>query len=74
MDKTMEQLEAEHGRQHRALSYLGDEVMSMLHAHSLREPSMDSERVVGWLRLIYDEIQEGLGNPRHFVTNRQSDS
>lgn len=66
MDKTIEQLVAENKRQYAALSDIGDEVMSMLHAQQLREASLDSQTVTGWLRLIYDMVQVGLGGKSHF--------
>jgi hypothetical protein len=66
MNSAAKQLEDENRRQYEALSCLNDEVMSMLHAHSLRQPLIDSEHVVDWLRFIYDEVQVGLGEPRHF--------
>ena len=66
MDKTTEQLDADNRRQNQALVCLKDEIMSMLHAHPLRQPSIDSQYVINWLRQLYDEIQEGLGEPRHF--------
>jgi hypothetical protein len=68
MGKTVEQLELECSRQYEALSRLSDEVMSMLHADSLRQASIDSKQVVEWLRVVYDEVQNGLGNPPHFGT------
>ena len=66
MEKTIEQLKAEHSRQQQSLWSLNDEVMSALHAHPLRQPSIDSTVVVNWLRDIYDEVQVGLGKPRRF--------
>jgi hypothetical protein len=68
MDKTIEQLEFERNRQYQALSCLNDEVMSKLHAHPLRQSSIESKHVIAWLQLMYDEIQAGLGKPRHFRT------
>ena len=66
MDKTAEQLQIEHNRQYGALDSLHDEVMSMLHAHQLRQPSIESTTVVEWLRFIYDEVQVGMGRPTVF--------
>ena len=66
MERTTEQLVVENKRQYAALSELSDEVMSMLHARQLREASLDSQTVTGWLRLIYDVVQVGLGAEPHF--------
>jgi hypothetical protein len=73
MDKSREQLSIEHQRQSTALCGLNDEVMSMLHAWQLRHPSVDSQTVIDWLRLIYDEVQAGLGKERHFAVTRKND-
>jgi hypothetical protein len=66
MGKTIEQLAADNLRQSKSLSSLQDEMMSMLHAHALREPSIDSRQVIAWLQLLYDEVQVGLGESKHF--------
>ncbi len=59
----------ENARQLKALSELSDEVMSMLHAHPLRSPSIESDTVIGWLHQLYDIVQKGLGRPSHFSSN-----
>lgn len=62
----VERLRQENARQFEALIYLNDEIMSILHAHSLRQDKVDSEVVTGWLRGLYDAVQEGLEKARHF--------
>jgi hypothetical protein len=57
---------ADPNRQVHALYELQDELMSILHAHPLRQPLVDSAKVTDWLRGLYDIVQEGLGKPRHF--------
>ena len=59
-------------RQRNALFNLNDEIMSTLHAHQLREANVPSKEVVAWLRGLYDIVQEGLGKPAHFFSEREA--
>ena len=76
MKDELERLRKENERQYEALMYLNDEVMSILHAHALRQDTIASNTVIEWLRGIYNTVQEGLGKPAVFEkeTNREGQS
>jgi hypothetical protein len=57
-------------RQRNALVDLGDDIMSVLHSHQLREPQIRSEVVIAWIRGLYDTVQKGLGKPAHFFPEK----
>lgn len=50
-----------------ALVELSDEIMSMLHANHLRNEVVSSMVVRGWLQMLHDTAQNGLGRPRTFA-------
>ena len=60
--------------QYSALVQVGDEVMSMLHAHSLRQEVIPSATVINWLQGIYDLVEVGLGRPPHFANIKVQDT
>ena len=60
--------------QYNALVQVSDEVMSMLHAHPLRQEAIQSATVVNWLQGIYDLVEMGLGRPAHFANIKAQDT
>jgi hypothetical protein len=73
MDSEVERLKEVSQRQYSALGRLNDEIMSILHAHSLREKMIDTEIVRGWLQGLYNEVRIGLGKGAHFKPLDESD-
>ena len=59
-------------RQRNALIELSDEIMSILHAHQLKAPQMQSNEVREWIRGLYDLVQKGLGKPAHFYPDTEA--
>jgi hypothetical protein len=66
MSAANDQLLAACERQRTALNDLRDEIMSILHAQSLRGQTVASETVIAWLRGMHDMVQEGMDLAPHF--------
>jgi hypothetical protein len=73
MDELDKRLKTVFERHIKALDAIGDEVMSILHAHNLKAPTVAAVTVVAWLRGIYDMVEVGRGRPPHFAQPDQPD-
>ena len=48
-----------------ALFNLNDEVDALLHASQLRNDTIDSKTVIGWLRMLHNIVRDGLERPHY---------
>lgn len=72
MQNELKNLRRENERQYNALVTINDEVMSILHAHALRQETIAADTVSDWMQGIYDLVQQGLDKPAHFTDRNKS--